>query len=81
MPIITATGIGSGLDVNNILEQIVAAERGPTENRLNFQEAELQAELTAFGTLKGSVSTFQSALGNLKSPTFFNGSTFFFGSC
>ena len=68
MATITAAGIGSGLDVNGILEQIVAAERAPTENRLNAKEAILQAELTAFGTLKGAVSSFQSSLVKLKEP-------------
>lgn len=72
MATITAAGIGSGLDINGLLEQIVAAERAPTENRLNVKEANLQAELTAFGTLKGAVSSFQSSLGKLKDPTFFN---------
>ena len=72
MATITAGGIGSGLDVTGILEQIVAAERGPTESRLNLKEAKLQAELSAFGTLKSSVSTFQASLGKLKSASFFN---------
>jgi len=74
MATITAGGIGSGLDVNGILEQIVAAETEPTENRLNLKEATLQAELSAYGSLKSSISTFQSSLSKLKSPTFFNSS-------
>lgn len=72
MPTITAAGIGSGLDVNSILDQIVTAERTPTETRLNSKEAKLQAELTAVGTLKGSVSSFQSSLGKLKQASLFN---------
>jgi len=72
MATISAAGIGSGLDVNGILEQIVEAERGPTENRLNIKEATLQAELSAFGILKGSVSSFQSSLSKLKSSSSFN---------
>ncbi|MCW8934613.1 MAG: flagellar filament capping protein FliD [Gammaproteobacteria bacterium] len=74
MATISAAGIGSGLDVNSILEQIVEAERAPTENRLNLKEAKLQAELSAFGTLKGSVSSFQSSLGKLTSASLFNSS-------
>ncbi|MCW9046474.1 MAG: flagellar filament capping protein FliD [Gammaproteobacteria bacterium] len=74
MATISAAGIGSGLDVNSILEQIVEAERAPTENRLNLNEAKLQAELSAFGTLKGSVSSFQSSLGKLTSASLFNSS-------
>jgi len=75
MATITSGGIGSGLDVNGIIDQIVAAERGPTESRLNLKEAKLQAELSAFGSLKSAVSTFQNSLGKLKSATFFNSST------
>ncbi len=69
---ITSGGIGSGLDVTGILEQIVAAEREPTENRLNANEAKLQAELSAFGTIKSSVSSFKASLSKLNSATFFN---------
>ncbi|VAW63962.1 Flagellar hook-associated protein FliD [hydrothermal vent metagenome] len=75
MATITAGGIGSGLDVTGILEQIVAAERGPAESRLNLKEAKLQAELSAFGSLKSTVNTFQASLGKLKSATFFNSSS------
>ena len=74
MATISAAGIGSGLDVSNILEQIVEAERAPTENRLNLKEATLQAELSAFGTLKGAVSSFQSSFGKLTSAALFNSS-------
>ena len=49
---ITAAGIGSGLDIEGLVTQLVAAERAPTENRLNRQDAQLTAELSAFGTLK-----------------------------
>jgi len=74
MATISAAGIGSGLDVSNILEQIVEAERVPTENRLNLKEATLQAELSAFGTIKSAVGTFQSSLGKLTSAALFNSS-------
>ena len=74
MATISAAGIGSGLDVSSILEQIVEAERAPTENRLNLKEATLQAELSAFGTLKGAVSSFQSSFGKLTSASLFNSS-------
>jgi len=74
MATLSVGGIGSGLDVNGILEQIVEAERVPTENRLNVKEATLQAELSAFGSVKGAVSTFQSSLGKLKYASLFNSS-------
>ena len=58
----TISGIGSGLDINGIVEQLVAAERAPTNNRLNLQEARANAELSAVGQLKSALSTFQDSL-------------------
>ena len=59
---LTATGIGSGLDIESLVSQLVAAERTPVETRLLNKEAELTTELSAFGAFKGSLSSFQSAL-------------------
>jgi len=72
MATLSAAGIGSGLDVNSLLEQIVAAERGPKENQLNLKEVKIQAELSAFGSLKGALSSFQSSLTQLKNQTSFS---------
>ncbi len=55
----TVLGIGSGLDINSLVTQLVAAEGGPASLRLNRQEAELQAETSAFGLLKSALSEFQ----------------------
>ena len=44
---ITAQGIGSGLDVASIVSQLIAAEGQPTLFRLDTQEAEVQAGLEA----------------------------------
>jgi len=59
MPI-TATGIGSGLDVEALVSQLILADVQPSENRLNTSEANYQAQLTAYGSLKSALSTFQS---------------------
>jgi len=42
MPV-TATGIGSGLDVEGLVSQLVLADVQPAENRLNSSEAKYQA--------------------------------------
>lgn len=65
MASISAAGIGTGLDINSIVSQLVAAERAPVKSRLDTKEANLQAELSAFGTLKSSLSTLQDALKGL----------------
>ena len=62
---ITVSGLGSGLDINGMVTQLVAAETQPRANRLNVKEARLQAELSAFGSLKSSLSQLQDALTTL----------------
>lgn len=72
MATVSSLGIGSGLDLSGIVSGLVAAERAPTENRLNAKEANLTTELSAFGALKSSLSLFQGSLSSLKSSTSFN---------
>jgi flagellar hook-associated protein 2 len=64
---ITVSGIGSGLDIESLVTQLVAAERQPTETRLLRQEATLTAELSAFGVFKGALSSFQVSMTALNS--------------
>ncbi|MDA8108577.1 MAG: flagellar filament capping protein FliD [Betaproteobacteria bacterium] len=67
-PTMSSPGIGSGLDVQSIVSQLMTVESQPL-NQLAAQEASYQAELTAFGSLSGALSSFQSALGSLTDPT------------
>lgn len=72
MASVTASGIGSGLDINSIVSQLVAAERSPVETRLNSKESLIQARLSAFGSLKSSLTNFQSSLSTLKDADTFS---------
>jgi flagellar hook-associated protein 2 len=54
MATITSLGIGSGLDLANLVEEMVKAERTPTENRLNRNEIRAQEQLSALGQLRSS---------------------------
>lgn len=63
---ITSLGVGSGLDTQSIVDQLVAAEREPRELRLAREEAGLQAELSAFGVLASAVDQLGSAAGGLR---------------
>jgi len=69
---ITSTGLGSGLDVNGIVTKLVAAERTPASNRLDQQEATLQAKISALGTIKGALSDFRSAVDALQNASSFS---------
>jgi flagellar hook-associated protein 2 len=68
---ISASGVGSGLDVNGLVSQLVAAERAPLEQRIVRQELKVTTKLSALGTLKGALSRFKSALESLKTTTAF----------
>lgn len=69
---LSSPGIGSNLDVNSIVSQLMALERSPL-TALDKKEAGFQAKLTAYGTLKGALSSFQSALKALATPARFTG--------
>lgn len=66
---ISSPGIGSGLDINSIVSQLLAAERQPLD-ALNQREAEYQAQLSAFGKVKSALATFQAAAKSLDSDKF-----------
>ncbi len=70
---VAVTGIGSGLDIDSLVSQLVAAERAPRENRLLRQEASITSELSAFGSLKGALGGVQSALEALTRASTFTG--------
>lgn len=67
---LSSPGIGSGLDVNGIVSQLMAAERQPL-NALNAQEQAFNQKLSAFGQVRSALATFQTALKDLS-----NGSKF-----
>jgi flagellar hook-associated protein 2 len=67
---IQSTGIGSGLDVNTLITKLMAVESQPLTT-LAKKEASFQAKLSAYGSLNGAVSAFQSALSSLNNPSTF----------
>ena len=58
---VRSLGVGSGLDLESLVQRLVAAERQPTENRLARNEARTQAELSALGSVKGALSALRDA--------------------
>ena len=73
MASITSTGIGSGLNIGSIVEQLVEAERAPAENRLNSKAYLAESKVSAFGALKSALENFQSKLETLQDPETFSG--------
>jgi len=75
MPTISSTSSGSGLDVRNLVDQLVAAEGGPVTSRLDRKEISIQEGLTAIGTFKGALLDFQSSLAPLRNTNAFKSIT------
>jgi flagellar hook-associated protein 2 len=67
---LSSPGIGSGLDINGLVGQLMALEQRPL-TLLNNKEARFQAQLSAYGSLKGALSSFQSAVAALATPAKF----------
>lgn len=67
---LSSPGIGSNLDVNSIVKQLMDVEARPLA-LLARKEASFQAKLSAFGSLSGSLSSFQSAIAGLSDPAKF----------
>ncbi len=71
MAAITSAGIGSGIDIEGLVSQLVAAERAPATNRLAFKESRFLADLSGLGQLKGAMSQFQESVTALKNLSTF----------
>lgn len=67
---ITSTGIGSNLDIESLVTQLMAIEKRPLTT-LATKEASYKTKLTAFGTIKSAVSQFQTAVKALSSASKF----------
>lgn len=67
---LSSPGIGSGLDINSIVSQLMEVEQQPLI-RLNQQEAIVRAEISAYGALKGEISSLQSSLTKLEDAVTF----------
>lgn len=62
---VSSLGIGSGIDIGSLVDKLVAAEQTPAQNRLDSQEAQVQAKLSAYGSLKSALSSFQTQVQGL----------------
>ena len=69
--ITSSIGLGSGIDINGLVTKLVDAERVPVTKRLDRQEADVQAKITAMGTFKASLADFRSSLTGLKDASSF----------
>lgn len=64
---ISSPGVGSGLDVNSIVSQLVAIEKQPLQ-QLQSKASTLQSQFSEYGKLKSMASNLQAAASTLASP-------------
>ncbi len=60
MASISTLGVGSGLDLSGILDSLEAAQKS-TLKPISTQQSSYTAKLSAYGTLKSALETFQTA--------------------
>ena len=68
---IVSGGIGSGLDVNGLVSQLMALERRPL-NLLEARKGAFNSQLSAYGRIKSDLDAFRSAASALKSAGSFD---------
>ncbi|MEQ1635802.1 MAG: flagellar filament capping protein FliD [Methylococcales bacterium] len=71
MAISASLGVGSGIDINGLVKQLVTADGQPAFNALDRQESTAKARLSALGKLKSALSDFQTAAKKLNMPATF----------
>lgn len=64
-------GIGSGMDLASVIDQLMAIRRRPLDRNLS-QQTEIDSQVSAYGTVKSAVSSFKTALSELRFPSAFN---------
>ena len=66
---ISSLGIGSGILTNDLLDDIISANRKPVEQRLNAEKQETEAKLSAFGQFQSAISSLEEPAQALTDPT------------
>ena len=70
---IQSLGVGSGLALDSLVEQLITAERQPKEDRLNAKEENIESEISGLGKIKSKLSEFQDIVDELKRDREING--------
>ncbi|MGB0936185.1 MAG: flagellar filament capping protein FliD [Colwellia sp.] len=65
MPAITSTGLGSGLQINDIVTAIVEAEKVPAQGLIDSDAVKATEQISAYGAINSALSTFKDSYKNL----------------
>jgi flagellar hook-associated protein 2 len=65
---ISSSGIGSGLNVSQIVTALMDVEKGPL-NSINKSISKDNAQISAYGSISSQISSFQSSIAGLTTPS------------
>lgn len=65
---VSSLGIGSGLALDDLLSQLVQAERAPRIAELNKREEQTKVQISAFGKLRSAMNALRTPLDTLGNP-------------
>jgi flagellar hook-associated protein 2 len=68
---VSSTGLGSGLDINSIVTQLVAAESSGPTKLYTAQANQIQTKLSAYGQFQSAVAALQASLATLSTTAQF----------
>jgi flagellar hook-associated protein 2 len=69
---LSSPGLGSGLDINSLVTQLVTAEKQTQQTQITRAQTATVTTISALGSLKGSLGTFNASLSALKSVEVFS---------
>jgi flagellar hook-associated protein 2 len=72
---LSSPGLGSGLDINSLVTQLVAAEKATPQKQITREQTSTVTTISALGSLKGALGAFNTSLTNLKTLDSFGGRT------
>lgn len=72
MATITSAGVGSGIDLESIIEATISAERTVKESQLNEREINYTTQLSGVGTFKSALDSFNDVFAKLGDAETYN---------
>lgn len=72
---VTSLGVGSGLDLESLVKNMVSVQRDTKVAAYNDKVKDFQAEVSAYGTIKSALESFEDAVEKLSDESLFTGRT------
>jgi len=69
--VLQSLGIGSGIDIQSLVSQLTTSEMSADNSRIARQTQQVGTQISAVASLKGALSTFQTALTSLNTASSF----------